>query len=135
MTKQSLSDLSRRERQIMDIIYQKGEAAATEIEKLLPGNPSNSTVRTKLRVMEEKGYINKKEMNFRYVYYPAIPREQVKDKALQHLIKTFFNGSPERLVAAMLDNSDINLSKESLDYIALLIKQSREEEKKNEFTP
>ena len=129
MTKQSLSNLSRRERQIMDIIYQKGEAAATEVEKLLPGNPSDSTVRTKLRVMEEKGYIKKKEKNFRYVYYPAIPHDKVKHKALQHLIKTFFNGSPERLVAAMLDNSDIELSKENLDNIAILIKQSQEEEK------
>ena len=125
-----MSNLSMRERQIMDIIYQKSEAAATEIEKLLPGNPSNSTVRTKLRVMVEKGFIRKKEKNFRYVYYPAIPLDQAKNKALQHLIKTFFNGSPERLVAAVLDNSDINLSKDNLDNIASLIKQSQEEENK-----
>ena len=74
--------------------------------------------------------IKKKEKNFRYLYYPAIPHDQAKHKALQHLIKTFFNGSPERLVAAMLDNSDINLSQEDLDNIALLIKQSQKEEKK-----
>ena len=129
MKKKYLFNLSRRERQIMDIIYQKGEAAASEIEKLLPDPPSNSSVRTKLRVLEKKGYLKHKEKNLRYVYYPTISRAKVKHSALHHLIQTFFDGSPERVIAAILDNSETNLTSEELDRVARLIKQAQKEGK------
>lgn len=129
MSKKSLSQLHPRERQIMDIIYQIGEAAATDIQKLLTGKPSNSTVRTKLRVLEKKGYVKKKEKNFRYIYFPTIPREKVKLSVLKHLINTLFDGSPERVVATILNSEDINFTNKELDRISSLIKQAKKEEK------
>jgi len=129
MNKKSIFNLSRRERQIMDIVYQKGEVAASEIEKLLPGSPSNSSVRSKIRVLEEKGYLKHKEKNLRYVYYPTMSRERVKYSALHHLIKTFFEGSPENVIAAIFDSSETSFTSEELDRIARLIKQAKKEGK------
>ena len=129
MKKKSLFNLSRRERQIMDIIYQKGEAAASEIEKLLPDPPSNSSVRTKLRVLEKKGYLKHKERGLRYVYYPTLSREKVKYSALKHLKQTFFKGSNERIVAALMELSGSDMTDKERNTLMHLIKQARKEGK------
>src|SRR5215469_5273893 len=95
--------LSRRERQIMDILYQKGRATAVEIEQALPNAPTNAAVRAKLRVLEEKGHVRREEESLRYVYFPAKPRDAARKTALRHMITTFFEGSVERTVSALLE--------------------------------
>ena len=129
MTMKSLQSLSRRERQIMDIIYREGEASASAVQNALPDPPSYSSVRTILRVLEKKGYLRHKERDLKYVYTPVVSQQKAKHSALQHLLKTFFNGSPERVVAALLDNEDIQLSDEQLDRIASLIENAKKEGK------
>src|SRR4026209_2410724 len=94
--------LSRRERQIMDILYRRGRAAAGEVMAELPGDPSYSTVRTQLRVLEEKGHVRHEEQGLRYVYAPAVPRHAARKSALRHVVDTFFDGSAEKTVAALL---------------------------------
>ena len=129
MPKKFMESLSRRERQIMDIIYRKGEASASEVRNALNDPPSYSSVRTIMRVLENKGYLRHKERDLKYVYMPIISQTKAKHTALQHLIKTFFNGSPEKVVAAILDNGDIELSEEELERIAALIEQAKREGK------
>ena len=123
MAKHSMESLSRRERQIMEIIYRKGVASASEVQESLPDPPSYSSVRTILRVLENKGYLRHKERDLKYVYLPVVSQQMAKQTALQHLLKTFFNGSPERVVAALLDNEDIEMSDEQLQ---LTLKESSE---------
>src|SRR5687767_7322979 len=94
--------LSRRERQIMDILYRKGRATAAEIMKEMPGDPSDSTVRTQLRVLEAKGHVKHEEEGLRYAYMPVVPRRAVRKSALRHVVDTFFDGSAEKVVAALL---------------------------------
>src|SRR5947199_9094411 len=100
MTKPLHAALSRRERQIMDILYRRGRATAAEVMADLSGDPSYSTVRTQLRVLEEKGHVRHDELGLRYVYAPAVPRRAARKSALKHLIETFFDGSAEQAVAA-----------------------------------
>src|SRR5262245_19487224 len=95
-------ELSRRERQIMDILYRRGRSTATEVMGDLRGNPSYSTVRTQLRVLEDKGHVRHEEDGVRYVYVPATPRRAARKSALRHLVDTFFDGSAEQTVAALL---------------------------------
>jgi predicted transcriptional regulator len=121
--------LSRRERQIMDILYRRGRATANEVMDALPGNPTSSTVRTQLRVLEEKGHIRHEEEGLRYVYSPAVPRHAARRSALRHLVNTFFDGSAESVVAAVLGGEASRLSPEQLDRIAELIEQARKEER------
>ena len=121
--------LSRRERQIMDILYRRGRATANEVMDALPGNPTSSTVRTQLRVLEEKGHIRHEEEGLRYVYSPAVPRQAARRSALRHLVNTFFDGSAESVVAAVLGGEASRLSPEQLDRIAELIEQARKEER------
>ena len=128
MKKKTIDNLSRRERQIMDIIYQKEKATAAEIKDLMPDPPSYSSVRALLRVLEDKGFLRHKEQGPRYIFYPTINREKAKTSALKHVMKTFFDNSTERLVAALLDMSDSNLSDEELDKMAQLIDEARKEE-------
>src|SRR5215510_3110918 len=109
--------LSRRERQIMDILYRRGRATANEVMADLPGEPSSSTVRTQLRVLEAKGHVRHEEEGLRYVYTPAAPRHAVRRSALRHLMETFFDGSPEKVVAALL-GENAQLDDEELDRIA-----------------
>src|SRR5215467_4055381 len=92
----SHSALTRRERQIMDILYRQGRATAGEVMAQLPGNPNYSTVRTQLRVLEEKGHVHHEEHGLRYVYFPAVPRDTARKSALRHLVNTFFDGSTEQ---------------------------------------
>jgi predicted transcriptional regulator len=127
MRKDTHRNLSRRERQIMDILYQRGRASASEIHQALPDAPSYSAVRAKLRVLEEKGHVRHEEEALRYVYVPTMPRETVRRSALRHLVSTFFEGSVEEAVAALLDLSAANLSPQDLDRIQGIIDQAKKE--------
>src|SRR5689334_14885608 len=103
-------NLSRRERQIMDLLYRRGRATAAEIHAALPDAPTYSAVRAKLRVLEEKGHVRHQEEALRYVYLPIVGRETARRSALRHLVSTFFEGSVEHAVAALLDISTAELS-------------------------
>ena len=118
--------LTRRERQIMDILYRRGRATANEVMEELPGNTTYSTVRTQLRVLEEKGHVRHDEEGLRYVYAPAVPRHAVRRSALRHLVDTFFEGSTEKVVAALLGDSG-RLSVDELQRIAELVAKARKD--------
>lgn len=127
MNKLKLNALSRRERQIMDVLYKLERATVAEVLNLLSGNPSYSTVRTQLRVLEEKGHVRHEEIGLRYVYAPTIPREVARRSALRHLVETFFDGSAEKVVAALLGGEVSRISQEELDRLARLISKDRKE--------
>ena len=129
MAKNLHAVLSRRERQIMDLLYQLGRATAAEVGKALPGEPSDSTVRTQLRVLEAKGHVRHEEDGLRYVYLPVVPRRVVSKSALKHVVNTFFDGSVEKVVAALLGPDGGRLSEAELNRIAGLIDKARAEEK------
>ena len=119
--------LSRRERQIIDILYRRGKATAAEVMEDLPGDSSYSTVRTQLRVLEEKGHVRHEQDGQRYVYSPAAPRGTVRRSALKHLVETFYEGSVEQAVAALLGGDGARLTTEQLDRIEDLIRKARKE--------
>ena len=125
MTNPSYSALTRRERQIMDILYRRGRAIAAEVMEELSGDPNYSTVRTQLRVLEEKGHVRHEEVGLRYVYKPAVPRRSARKSAMRHLVETFFDGSAEDAVAALLGGEGAKLSDEQLDRIANIVTKSR----------
>jgi BlaI family penicillinase repressor len=127
MKKDGHRNLSRRERQMMDILYQRGRASASEIQEALPDPPTYSAVRAKLRVLEEKGHIRHEEESLHYVYLPTLPRDAARRSALRHMVSTFFGGSVEQTVAALLDLSAANLSPEDLDRISNLIEDAKKE--------
>jgi BlaI family transcriptional regulator, penicillinase repressor len=127
MSKSMHAVLSRRERQIMDILYRRGRATAGEVMEELTGEPSYSTVRTQLRVLEEKGHVRHEEEGLRYVYVPAVPRHAARKSALRHLVNTFFEGSAEKTVAALLGGEAARMSDEELDRIADLVEKARRE--------
>ena len=122
--------LSRRERQIIDILYRRGRATAAEVMEDLPGDSSYSTVRTQLRVLEEKGHVRHEQDGQRYVYSPAVPRGTVRRSALKHLVETFFDGSVEQTVAALLGGDAARLSEDELRRIGELIEKARKEGKR-----
>src|SRR5438067_5343258 len=117
--------LSRRERQIMDILYRRGRATAGEVMADLAGDPNYSTVRTQLRVLEDKGHVKHEEEGLRYVYVPAVPRRAARKSALRHLVDTFFDGSAEQVVGALLGGEGARLTEEEMDRIAGLIAKAR----------
>lgn len=119
--------LSRRERQIMDVLYRLGKATAGEIHTHIPDPPSYSAVRAMLRVLEEKKHIRHEEKDLRYVFEPTVPRNKARRSAVRHLLETFFEGSPEQAVATLLDVSAAELSPEELDRLAALIEKARNE--------
>ncbi len=119
------SGLSRRERQIMDILYRLGKATAAEVLAELDGEPSYSTVRTQLRVLEVKGHVRHEDDGVRYVYLPTVPRSRARDSALGHLVETFFDGSVEKVVAALLGRSSSNLSAEQLERLSSMIEAAK----------
>ena len=127
MAKPLQSALTRRERQIMDILYRRGRATAAEVLEELPGQTSYSTVRTQLRVLEEKGHVRHDEEGLRYVYLPAVPRHAARKSALRHLVDTFFDGSTEKAVAALLGGEGSRLSDEELARITDLVAKARKE--------
>jgi predicted transcriptional regulator len=119
--------LSRRERQIMDIVYQSGRVTAAEVQAQLPGEPSYSTVRAQLRILEEKGFLTHEDDGVRYVFRPTVPRDSAGRSALRHLLNTFFEGSPERMVATLLDSESTKLSDSELKRLAQLVADARKE--------
>ena len=120
--------LSRRERQIMDVIYAEGEATAAAVLAGLADPPSKTAVRTLLRILEEKGHILHEEVGLRYVYSPKVPRKTVRQSALKHLIDTFFDGSTEKVVAALIGAEGSKLSREELRRIAELVQKAEKAE-------
>src|ERR671917_2118651 len=109
----------------MDILYQLGRATAAEVGKALPGEPSYSTVRTQLRVLETKGHVRHEEHGLRYVYMPTVPRHAARKSALKHLVDTFFDGSSAKVVAALLGGEAARVSDEELERIAELVNNAR----------
>lgn len=127
MTRPLHAVLTRRERQIMDILYRRGRASAGEVMAELHGDPSYSTVRTQLRVLESKGHVHHAEEGLRYVYMPVLPRHSARKSALRHLVETFFDGSTEKVVAALLGADSAKLSPGELDRIAELVAKARKD--------
>ena len=121
--------LSRRERQILDILYQRGKASATEVREAMEDAPSNSAVRTLLRVLEDKGHVRRRAEGLKYVYTPTVAREKAKRTVVKHLLDTYFNGSPEQIVAALLDVSSTGLTREELDRMTAMIEKAKKEGK------
>src|SRR4051812_4382023 len=127
MVKPLPAALSRRERQIMDILYRHGRATASEVMADLSGEPSYSTVRTQLRILEAKGHVRHDEEGLRYVYLPAVPRHAARRSALRHLVDTFFDGSAEKVVGALLGGESSRLSEDELQRIAALVAKAKKE--------
>jgi predicted transcriptional regulator len=129
-SRKSMSNgLSRRERQIMDVLYRLERANVGEVLANLPQKTHYSTVRAQLRVLEEKGHIRHEEHGLRYVYSPAVPRTVARRSALRNLVDTFFEGSAEKVVAALLGGEAAHISTQELDRLAHLIARSRKESK------
>src|SRR5437763_16713888 len=129
MRKDGHRTLSRRERQMMDILYRRGKATAAEIHEALPDPPTYSAVRAKLRVLEEKGHVRHEEEALRYVYVPVVARDTARRSALRHLVSTFFEGSVEQAVAALIDVSSADLKRGDLERISKLIDEAKQEAK------
>ena len=125
--KKALSNLSRRERQIMEVLYRDGKATAGEVLAALPDPPSYSAVRAMLRILENKGHLRHVAEGTRYVYMPTLARDRAARPALASVIETFFDGSTEKAVAALLDISKTELSGDDLDRLSRLIEQARME--------
>ena len=125
----ALAGLSRRERQIMEILYQRGKASASEVREAMEDAPGYSAVRAMLRVLEEKGHVRHQEEGLKYVYAPVVAREKAKRSAVKHLLETFFGGSPEQAVAALLDVASTRLTPEELDRMAGMIEKAKREGK------
>jgi BlaI family penicillinase repressor len=117
--------LSRRERQIMDVLHRLGQASAADIEAALPDAPSYSAVRAHLRTLEEKGHVRHEVEQLRYVYYPTVNPERARKSAVRHLVDTFFGGSSADAVAALIDPKSAKLKKADLDRLAQLIEEAR----------
>jgi BlaI family transcriptional regulator, penicillinase repressor len=127
MPKTKLKALSRRERQIMDILYKLERASVGDVLAKLPDKPSYSTVRAQLRVLEEKGHVHHEEDGLRYVYVPSVSRDVARRSALRHLVETFFEGSTEQVVTALLGGEVSRISSEELDRISRLIAKNRKD--------
>lgn len=125
MKKQPHNNLSRRERQIIDILYARGRATAADVQTALPDPPSYSAVRAMLRILEEKGHVKHEQDGPRYIYVPTIERDNAQRSALHHMLRTFFDGSAEQAISALLDESSTKLSDAELDRLAQLINQAR----------
>ena len=125
-----IEKLSRREREIMDIVHRLGRASVTDVMTALSGKPAYSTVRAQLRVLEDKGHVRHEEEQLRYVYLPAESPQKVRRSAVKHLVETFFEGSPEKVVEALVGRDGDRLSEEELDRIAQLIDRARREGKR-----
>lgn len=125
----ALIGLSRRERQIMEILYQRGQASASDVRDAMEDAPSYSAVRAMLRTLEEKGHVTHQSEKLKYVYVPTVARDKAKRSAVKHLLDTFFSGSPEQIVATLLDVSSRKLTGEELDRMAGMIDKARKEGK------
>lgn len=125
----SLNELSRRERQIMDILFRQGQATVSEVLAAMTDPPSYSAVRAMLRILEEKGHARHEQDGPRYIYKPAVARDRAKRSAMRHLLHTFFEGSHEQAVAALLDEASTSLSDAELDRLAKMIESRRAKER------
>jgi len=125
----ALDHLSRRERQILEILYERGKASAAEVRQAMPDAPGYSAVRALLRVLEEKGHVRHEEHGLKYVYLPVVARNKASRSAVKQVMDTFFSGSPEQIVAALLDVSAARLTREELDRMAAMIEQAKREGK------
>ena len=119
--------LTRRERQIMDILYRDGQATVGDVMAQLPDPPSYSAVRATMNVLKEKGHVRHRQDGPRYVYLPAIPRDRARRAALNHLLQTFFDGSAESAVVALLQMSNSNLSPTDFERLAAEVRKARQE--------
>lgn len=125
MKEQLQHRLSRRERQIMDALFRLGRASVAEVRENLPDPPSYSAVRAQLRILEEKGHVTHTQEGPRYVYEPDMPVERAKRSAVTHLAETFFDGSPAKLMASLLDERAAELSEEELNRLSAMIDRAR----------
>jgi BlaI family penicillinase repressor len=121
--------LSRRERQIMDILYQRGKSSASEVLEAMADPPGYSAVRAMLRVLERKGHVKHQAEALKYVYFPTVARDKAKRSAVKHLLDTFFKDAPEQAVAALLDVSSTRLTRAELDRMAEMIEKAKKEGK------
>jgi predicted transcriptional regulator len=121
------AQLSRRERQIMEIVYELGRATAAEVRAHMPDPPSYSAVRAQLRILEDKGHLRHEQDGPRYVFLPTVPREEARETALRKLVRTFFGGSPEGAMAALLDLEGDLLDEEALERLAEMIEEAKRE--------
>jgi BlaI family transcriptional regulator, penicillinase repressor len=124
-----MEKLSRRERQIMDVIYERGRATAAEILAALPDPPSYSAIRALIKVLEDKGHVKHQEDGPRYVFTPSVPRSTARRNAVKHLLQTFFDDSAGEAVASLLGSSAKKLKPEELDKIEELIARARKDQK------
>jgi len=124
------AQLSRRERQIMEIVYELGRATAVEVRERMPDPPSYSAVRAMLRILEDKGHIIHEQDGPRYIFLPTVPREEASETALRRLVRTFFGGSPEGAMAALLDLDGDRLDEDALQRLAEMIDEARREEER-----
>jgi len=127
MRKSKPQALARREREIMDVLYKLGRASVGQVLAALPDRLNYSTVRAQLRVLEEKGHVRHEQHGLRYVYFPAVPRDVARRSALRHLVETFFDGSVENVVAALLGGEVSRISRKELDRLAHLITRGGKE--------
>jgi len=120
-------NLSRRERQIMDIVYVLGKVSVAQVLERIPNPPSYSAIRALLRVLEKKGHLTHKQEGPRYIYFPTLPREEARQNALKHIMQTFFDDSTEDIVAALLNITEGSLSEKDYKRLSELIKKARKE--------
>jgi predicted transcriptional regulator len=125
MHRQPHLDLSRRERQIIDILYAHGRATAAEVLAALPDPPSYSAVRAMLRILEDKGHVRHEQEGPRYVYLPTVARDNAKKSAMRHMLQTFFDGSASQAISALLDDPRAQFSDAELDRLARMIDRAR----------
>jgi predicted transcriptional regulator len=129
MTPKPQNDLSRRERQIMDVLYRLGEAGAAEVVAHLPGHPPYNSVRVTLGILERKGIVRHRREGARYVYAPTAPAEKVRESAMRDLVRTFFRGSPSKAILTLLDSPSTRLSKDELNELAAWVDAARREKR------
>jgi len=124
--------LTRRERQVMNIVYSRGQATAVEIHEALPDAPTFSATRAIIRTLEEKGHIRHEEQGLRYIYLPVVPAEKAKRSALASVVSTFFEGSPSRVMATLLEGSTAKITDEELSELEQLIRRAKKDKKAND---
>lgn len=124
-------DLSRRERQIMDVVYRRGSATAAEITADLPDPPTSTAVRTMLRILEDKGHLTHEQDGVRYVYRAVVGRQEARESVISHVIRTFFDGSAEQAMATLIDRSGSDLTDAELARLAGLIAKARKRQERS----
>lgn len=124
---ETVPDVSRRERQILDVLFRVGRATAAEIQQAIPHAPSYSAVRTLLRILEDKGHIRHEQEGTRYVYLPRLGRDYARRSALRHMLNTFFEGSATHAIAALIDEDSTKLSDDDWKRLADMIKRARKQ--------